>query len=382
MTNNKRKIPYLHERDGRLFVRIPYRAGAKWKTKERRVANIDEALRAIQEIKEELGRLGPEAFDGDKMSFDRLLHQYKLAHPDKPAWYLDPLAEYFGARLIRTITYGDLKQFRLAREKIKSAHTGAQRKPATVNREVEQLRAVILYAVRHGWIRHNPFAAGPPLIYRSEEEKRVRVPAPAEEQAILAACTGRRAHLRPLIIATRDTGLRKSALLSLEWRHVDLIAGLLSVPRARSAHKARPKVIALTARLQAELASLFGEGKEPDAKVFGMVEVRNKRSDYKVKIDQVDDFKRSWKTACRIAGVEGLRFNDFRHGFATDLMEAGVAERLAMKAAGHSNAATHDIYTNVDERLARQLAAALDRLHATRQPTNLADLAPASEFIN
>ena len=79
------------------------------------------------------------------------------------------------------------------------------------------------------------------------------------------------------------------------------------------------------------------------------------------------DFKRSYRTACRLAGVAGLRFNDLRHGFATDLMEAGVEERLAMKVAGHNNAKTHAIYTNVDERLALQVAAALNRLHQNRR---------------
>lgn len=375
-TKKKRQIPYVHERDDRMFVRIPYRVGDKWKTKERRVTTVDEAMRVIHDLKEDLGRLGPEAFDGDKMSFDKLLHQYKLAHPDKPRWYLDPLADYFGKRLIRSITYGDLRQFRAAREKIKSARDGADRKPATINREVEQLRAVILFAVRHGWLRFNPFAAGPPLIAKSDEEQRVRVPTPAEEMAILAACVPPREHLRPLVIATRDTGLRRSALLAIEWQHVDLDAGLLFVPRARSAHKGRPKVIALTSRLKAEMTSLFGEGKEPGEKVFGIVAARGM-----VEGGQVDNFKRSWKTACRLAGVEGLRFNDFRHGFATDLMEAGVAERLAMKAGGHSNPATHAIYTNVDERLARQVATALDRLHAQRAGDPLAT-EPESGYVN
>ena len=81
---------------------------------------------------------------------------------------------------------------------------------------------------------------------------------------------------------------------------------------------------------------------------------------------EVGSFKRAWSTACRIAGVEGLRFNDLRHGFATDLMVAGIAEHFAMRLAGHSNPEIHKIYTNVDRKMAKQAAEALNLLHQNR----------------
>ena len=80
-----------------------------------------------------------------------------------------------------------------------------------------------------------------------------------------------------------------------------------------------------------------------------------------------------------MAGIEGLRFNDWRHGFATDLLEAGIPERIAMKAMGHANASTHQIYANLDERISRQIAEALDRLHAQRRGDEIHH--PASEMI-
>lgn len=355
----KNRIPYLHERHGRLYVRIQYRRpDGRMAAKERTVANEREALTAIAEIKAQLGEGGPGVFDGERMTFAELLTEYRRAHPDKPRWYLDPLAEYFGQKRIRAITYGDLKRFKQSREEIKRAD-GLDRKPATINRELEQLRAVLLLAVRHGWLLRNPFLGGPPLIVKSEEERRDRVPTPFEEARMLAVCIPPREHLRPLIIATRDTGLRKSALLSLTWRDVDLEGGRLLIPRGNR-YKRRPKVIAMTARLRAELERLRGE---PDEPVFGSIK----------------DFKRSYKTACRLAGIEGLRFNDWRHGFATDLLEAGIPERLAMKAAGHANASTHAIYANLDERISRQIAEALDRLHAARMGEEIHH--PSSEMI-
>lgn len=356
----KSKIPYLHERHGRLYVRIQYRKpDGRMTSKERAVANEREALTAIAEIKHQLGEGGPAVFEGERMTFAELVDEYRRTH-DKPRWYLDPLEQYFGQRRIRTITYGDLKRFKQAREAVKRAN-GHDRKPATINRELEQLRAVLLLAVRHGWLLRNPFLGGPPLIVKSEEDRRDRVPTPFEEARMLAVCIPPRAHLRPLIIASRDTGLRKSALLSLVWRDVDLENGLLLIPRGNR-YKRRPKVIAMTARLQEEMERLSA-GSGPDQKVFG----------------EVKDFKRSYATACRLAGIEDLRFNDWRHGFATDLLEAGIPERLAMKAAGHANASTHAIYANLDERISRQIAEALDRLHAERNGDEIHH--PSSKMI-
>jgi integrase len=83
-----------------------------------------------------------------------------------------------------------------------------------------------------------------------------------------------------------------------------------------------------------------GLRQKPESRIFG----------------EIRDFKRSYGMACRLAGVEDLRVHDWKHGFATDLMESGVEERLALKAAGHANPETHATYSNIDNRLARVIA--------------------------
>jgi len=194
------------------------------------------------------------------------------------------------------------------------------------------------------------------LIRTSEEIRRKRLPTPEEETRLLAACVGKRLHLRALIIATRDTGLRRSAIRALDFQQLDWQTGLLEVP-AGNLHKGRPNVIALTARLRTEIEAIWeAKGRPSEGKIF----------------DKVADFKRSYRSSCAAAGISGLRYNDLRHGFATDLMEADIPKRLAMKASGHRNEDIHDIYTNVDGRLARLVADALDKLHERRQQGDVA----------
>lgn len=353
-------LPYIHLRDGVPTARVPYSdSEGKKRFKEKRLpdnATVEDAINLIASIKQEVGA-NPARLDGAKMTFDVLLAQYKRAHK-LPDWYETPL-RFFDGRKIATITYADCLRFKEVRQQVtrmipdpenRKQKLEVPRKPATVHRELEILRGVLLFAVRHGWLDRNPMSAGRPLIEKAAEERRDRLPTPEEESRLLAVCVPPREHLRGLIIATRDTGLRRSALQALEWSMVDWEQRLLKVPIGNR-YKRRPRVIGLTHRLWFEFRALWESRDRPAAGAI---------------FNAAKNFKRSFATACRLAGVTGLRFNDLRHGFATDLMEAGVNERLAMKIAGHSNSETHAIYTNVDERLALQVTDALNALHRMR----------------
>lgn len=359
-------LPHVELIDGKTYVRLAFfdeKAG-KRRSKARRVHSVDDYAGALEYLKKEAGSR-PKDYDPNKMTFDELIAEYKKARPQTPGWCLAPLEDHFGKRRIKTITYGDLAEFRRAREEVVSEITGRLRKTASINREMQWLRGVLLYAVRHEWLEKNPFNKGPePLIRLSEEESRDRIPSREEEALILQHCVGPRAHLRPIMIGLRDTGLRKGALLSLTWDSVDFEDGFLTIPKGK-ANKGRPKLIAMTARLRIELLALReGSDKKPESKIF-----------------RQGDFRKAYATACRLAGVRDLHIHDWRHGFATDLMEAGVEERIAMRATGHINPETHAIYTNIDKRIARLIAESLDRLHEKREE-KVAEKVTGNDLVN
>ncbi len=64
------------------------------------------------------------------------------------------------------------------------------------------------------------------------------------------------------------------------------------------------------------------------------------------------------------------------------MMEAGVEECLALKAAGHTNPETHWIYTNIDKRLARTVAESLNKLHAEREKAGPGAVTDRTGFVN
>jgi hypothetical protein len=51
----------------------------------------------------------------------------------------------------------------------------------------------------------------------------------------------------------------------------------------------------------------------------------------------VKDFKRSFGTLKRTAGIDGLNFHDFRHAFVSRSMLAGVPPAIVLKASGHAS---------------------------------------------
>jgi integrase len=83
-----------------------------------------------------------------------------------------------------------------------------------------------------------------------------------------------------------------------------------------------------------------------------------------------------------LAGVEDLHAHDWRHGFASDLMEANVEELLAMKATGHNNVETHHIYRNIDKRLAKVIVDSLDKLYAKREKADSEAVTDGTGFVS
>lgn len=61
--------------------------------------------------------------------------------------FLKTLVEHFGGKRIREITHEDIERFKLARLRLPTRR-GTQRTIASVNRELELMRAVLRYASR------------------------------------------------------------------------------------------------------------------------------------------------------------------------------------------------------------------------------------------
>jgi integrase len=379
----------------------------------RRADDKSHARRLKRELEDEHNSNGERGLDGARMVFRELASYYKtnrlvpaiyhgegeaqrkvggLRSYKAPQGFLETLIAHFGAKLIRNITHDDIEQFKRTRlneptrsdiashERELKRNTKAERRStrtiASVNRELELMRAVMRFAQRQGWLVRSPFEMGNPLISKADETRRERVLTHDEEQRLLEACGPRtlvytlrgkqittqddgerRTHLRALIIAALDTAMRRGELFKLVWRDVDLEGRLIRII-ALNSKTARPRTVAITPRLYAELERLRAQAPDdPKTLVFGVK----------------DTVKKSFAAACKAAGIEGFRFHDCRHTAITRMVQAKIAPMEIMKISGHTQHVTFTRYVNPDTGSVYRAADALAAYNAAAVTKNSAE---------
>lgn len=277
---------------------------------------------------------------------------------------LKVMEEHFGKRKLRQISNGDLRSFQAAR--LATPARGGQRAIASVNRELALLRRMLNVAEAEGWILRSPFKLGKPLISLADERKRERILTRDEELRLLEACTGRRSHLRAIIISALDTGMRQGELLKLRWRDVDLESGNILIA-AFNTKTMRERAVRMTIRMRLELETLYERSsKEGDSLIFGVS----------------DNVKHGFDGVRRAAGLGDVRFHDLRHTAATRLVRSHMPLSEVGRILGHTQPNTTYRYVNADIETARRAAAALDAFHSEAEAEKRSEPGPDPETIN
>ena len=340
--------------------------------------NKTAARERAREMVSELDGNGPQSLDGKDMTFSQLATFYKETYLLDPEYVdgrkvaglrskydfelrLKPLQQYFSKKKLRSITHGDLERYKAARLKTPAVigkntrgtdkegnPQKRQRSIATVHRELSLMRRILNVAVGNGWLLRNPFSMGKSLINPGDEKPRERILSREEEKQLLAACTGWRAHLRPIIICALDTGMRRGEIFKLTWADIDFQNRLITI-KAFNTKTMRERRVAMTERLVLELASLYEQSNQnPGDLVFGITTSANNAFD-KVR---------------RLADLADLRFHDLRHTHATRLVSKHLPLSEVGRILGHTQANTTYRYVNPNVETARRAAAALDEFNS------------------
>ena len=155
---------------------------------------------------------------------------------------------------------------------------------------------------------------------------------------------------RTVVLLAVQTGLRRSELLGLQWRDVDLVAGSLSVQRAwmklpsggtelTALKSGGARVVNLPEESLRVLKALRGDLMGNGSFMFCHSDGRP--------LDP-DMVTQSFKRLARKAGFEHFRFHDLRHTHASLMLGEGVHLKVVSERLGHSSIAiTADIYSHV-----------------------------------
>lgn len=271
-----------------------------------------------------------------EMTFSELAARFLADGCPRP-YHVDRLKlllPYWGATAIGRITKAGAKQYRAYRHETKKNLSDT-----TVNRDLEALRHMLFWAVDEGLLLANPLSRVP--MVRERRKPRLMLTVTEEDRLLTAAAP----HLRSIIIAALDSGMRRGEILTELWEHVDFTRRLLYVTHSKTAG-GEAREIPLTERFFADLEAR----RNPEGNVFTFDE------------EPISRIKTAWKGALRRAGLRYVRFHDLRHAFNTRLLEAGVQQEIRKALMGHSTGEdVNSIYTHIEIGLKREAIQKLER---------------------
>jgi integrase len=230
-------------------------------------------------------------------------------------------------------------------------------KAATLNRLVTALKAALNWGVKRGIIETNNMArvehlreedSNTKVRYLSEDERgRLFAALDAREERIK---TGRESHnewlddrdreqmpdmkdlafadyLKPMVIVSLNTGIRRGSLFKLRWNDIDFKEEILTV-RADSAKSGKQVQITMSTKLIGVLAAWKAQTcYNEKALVFPSPKGGG----------VMDNCRKAWANLLKEANIKDFRWHDMRHDFASQLVMKGVDLNTVRELMGHAD---------------------------------------------
>jgi len=209
----------------------------------------------------------------------------------------------FGGKLLDQIRPLDVEKHKTARRKLVG--------PATVNRELACFKTMFSKAVIWGKATNNPVKK---VTFFREPPGRARFLSAEEIERLLAEAAD---HLKPILIVALYTGMRKSEILRLTWRDVDLQHRIIYV---RNSKNGAAREIPMADTVYSILSSMAAERGPVFRHADGTPVVSIQTAFYR---------------AVKRAKIEGFSFHDTRHTFASYLVMNGVELVTVKELLGH-----------------------------------------------
>ena len=222
---------------------------------------------------------------------------------------------FFKDKLISSIAADNIENYLLKRQgEIAAIKTNKRLQDIsfrTVNIEMSELKFFFNYCIKRGYIDKNP-ASG---IKKLNELSRLKTLSDEDIQKLINGATNKLT--RDLITFLIYTGCRKGEALNLKWDDVDLKNDVIAVKGTKTKYD---RYIPISKPLK-EL--LNGIERNQGLYVFNRDGAK------------LTDFKRSFHTACKNAGLKDLRIHDLRHVFASKMVMNGTSLYITGELLGH-----------------------------------------------
>jgi integrase len=223
----------------------------------------------------------------------------------------------------------------------------------TVNRDVATFKAALSKAVLWGFIEKHPLEKL--KLFKRDRSGKVRFLSSDEEQRLCETLISREAkikadrdnankwrrerghelftdlnqfefadHLRPMILLSINTGLRRGEIFSLEWENVSFDHAVITIEGAY-AKSGKTRHVPLNSEALHIIKSWRQQTDSVDL-VFP-----NKDG------GRFDTLKKGWAGIMTAAKIKSFRWHDLRHHFASSLVMAGVVLNTVRELLGHGD---------------------------------------------
>ena len=373
----KRKSGSIVTRKGKIYARIRFTDDAgKPRDLWRAAKNREDAQEKIKELIKDAESKTSQELDASTMTFDQLadwycdtyLHEAIYVNERKisgirnikPNEYnIKCLRNYFGNRLIQSITHSDLLAYKLNRIKTPTK-SGKQRAIASLNRELQMMRRLMNLSDRNGWIKKSPFLNGDSLISQADENQRIRILSFPEESRLFTAIdsSSLRFWLKGAVLIALDCAFRRNEILTLKRKDVDLINRTITI-RAFNSKTAKTRSVGLTNRVYKWLAQF--EDFDAEDKIF-----------------PIKNINTSWQRSLKEANISDYHFHDNRATCISRMIAAGLPHTEVMRIGGWTTLSCLYRYIRIDDSAIHRAANVLDD-YLMKAQTNIAE---TSVFIN
>lgn len=195
-------------------------------------------------------------------------------------------------------------------------------KPATYNRTANNVRAAINMTVDRGWceavkIPRKKVIKKTPRFLSKDEWARLKAELPL--------------HIKPIVIFSLATGLRKSNVLNLDWQQIDLSK---KVAWVNAEHAKGKKTITIPLSTTA-LDALDSLNPQDTGRVFTF------------KGEPILDVRRAWNNALKRAEIDNFRWHDLRHTWASWHIQSGTPLAVLKELGGWSDISMVMVYAHL-----------------------------------
>ena len=289
-----------------------------------------------------------------KIHFENFAAEYlEYARANKRSWERDKiilkrLGSFFEGRLFSKITPRDIESYKQERL--------TQVKPSTINRELALLKHMFNLAKKWKYTDENPVRE-----VKFFQEQKIEMMILDKERGVRLIDVAVD-YLKPIIIIAVNTGMRRGEVLGLRWNDIDFDKHYIFIKQTKSGVMRRVPMNSLVAE------ALRGIERR-DSFVF----FNPKTKSYLYRID------RSFKTACRKAGIPDLRFHDLRHTAATQMVMGGVDLVTVKEILGHSKIEMTMRYAHPTPENKRKAVAVLESVFSDKHGTKQAQMEISGE---